>query len=391
MKLCIAMVGLPAMGKSTIALKLKEFLVSEGLNTEIFNNGDVRRQTVPESNSPEFYNPKNKEASKIRRKIADINIEKAKNYDGDVVIIDATNVGRPRRKIIEKSFEHVLFIECVNKDEDLIDTSILQKIKHTEFRNDPDAFINFKKRIGYYKKIYNPLKDEKNYIVLDSLNNLILKEKGEVLHYENIRDILVSNWLKNLYLVRHEETFFNQQDRIGGDSKLTKEGINKSKDISKYFEKKEIPFIFTSTKKRTIEMANILASKNTQIIKLPEFDEINSGICEEMSYQEIKTKYPEIYYERKKDKYNFIYPEGESYDTLRLRVAKGLKKAMYIVGDYRDIMIIGHRAVNRVILSHFLYRKKSEVPYIYMPQDKYYHIISTHKKKLLELKEFKQD
>jgi broad specificity phosphatase PhoE len=51
-------------------------------------------------------------------------------------------------------------------------------------------------------------------------------------------------------------------------------------------------------------------------------------------------------------------------------------------------MIVGHQAVNRLILSHFLYRRDVDVPYIYIPQDRFYHIVSTQNKKLFELKRY---
>jgi hypothetical protein len=51
-------------------------------------------------------------------------------------------------------------------------------------------------------------------------------------------------------------------------------------------------------------------------------------------------------------------------------------------------MIIGHRAVNRMILSHFLFRRTEDVPYIYIPQDRFYHIVATQDKKLFQLKSY---
>ncbi len=46
-KLYIAMVGLPAMGKSTVASKIKENLEKDDIKVGIFNNGDVRRRMIP--------------------------------------------------------------------------------------------------------------------------------------------------------------------------------------------------------------------------------------------------------------------------------------------------------------------------------------------------------
>ena len=46
---------------------------------------------------------------------------------------------------------------------------------------------------------------------------------------------------------------------------------------------------------------------------------------------------------------------------------------------------ISHRAVNRMILSRFLSRQEEEIPYIYIPQDRYYHIRIDPYKRSFEL------
>jgi broad specificity phosphatase PhoE len=121
---------------------------------------------------------------------------------------------------------------------------------------------------------------------------------------------------------------------------------------------------------------------------LEEFNEIDSGLCECMTYEEIRRKKPEIYYARKKDKYNYIYPEGEGYTSMQDRINRGIKKALYLSNPMDNIMIVGHRAANRMILSHFLFRRTEDVPYIYIPQDKFYYISSTQNKKLFQLKSY---
>ena len=68
-------------------------------------------------------------------------------------------------------------------------------------------------------------------------------------------------------------------------------------------------------KKRTIQTAEPISrlQKGCTIIPLGEFNEIDSGVCECMSYQEIQEKMPQVYSARKKDKYNYVYPNGEGY------------------------------------------------------------------------------
>jgi broad specificity phosphatase PhoE len=70
---------------------------------------------------------------------------------------------------------------------------------------------------------------------------------------------------------------------------------------------------------------------------------------------------------------------------MRARVERGFRKALFLSGGQPGIVLIGHQAVNRMILSLFLYRRTEDVPYIYVPQDQCFHIVATHRKKLFEL------
>lgn len=394
------MVGLPARGKSTIANKLKENLVKDGVKTRIFNNGDLRRRLDRKDTSyADFYNPQNQTGLELREKIALTNIRRADRYlskRGQISILDATNVGLDRRREIIGSFQHypILFIECINNDEEILNASIMRKTSLPEFRRmgSEEAVQCFVQRINYYKTIYEPLRDEKNYIRMDSLDNKILEEEisEDIPYYEQIRDFLVSDTVKNLFLIRHGETFFNLENRIGGDSCLTEKGEAQAEAMARHFKEKKIPMIFTSKRKRTIETAEPIKriQENCTIVSFEAFNEIDSGICEGMSYEEIREQMPQVYLKRKEDKYNYVYPEGEGYTSMKERVDKGIKKALYLSSNSKNIMIIGHRAINRMILSHFLYRRTEDVPYIYVPQDKYYHIVATQDKKLFQLKKY---
>lgn len=395
------MVGLPARGKSTIANKIKEDLQHDYIKVRIFNNGDLRRRVVSINTSlAEFFDPNNREAASIREKIAEINLEKAKNYlkkDGDVAIIDATNATTERRNMIQASLDDhpILFIECINNDEEILNANILRKIEIPEFSQltTEEAISSFKKRVAYYTSIYTSVKDEPNFIRINSLYKTVLREeiKNTIPYYDQIRDFLVTDTIKHLYLIRHGETFFNLENRIGGDSELTEIGLSQAKDLAKYFSSKEVPLIFTSQKKRTIQTAEPIEAlqKKCTIIPLAEFNEIDSGICECMSYGEIREKYPFIYSERKKDKYNYTYPEGEGYASMKERIDRGINNVMYLSDSSSNIMIIGHRAANRMILSHFLFRREEDVPYIYIPQDKFYYISVTQNRKIFQLKKYK--
>jgi broad specificity phosphatase PhoE/predicted kinase len=395
------MVGLPARGKSTVAMRLKENMAADGIKVRVFNNGKLRRQMIPKNTSyADFFHPENPEGAVLRQKIAVINIERAKRFlggQGQVAVLDATNVSKDRRDQIRSELDDhpILFIECTNQDEEILQASILRKIDLPEFDHLEwaHAVSSFKQRIRYYEAARAPMSDEPNYVILDSLYNRLTAEKttDPIPHYDRIRDILATDRVKNLFLVRHGHTYFNVENRIGGNSRLTPTGEDQAERLAEYFHKRHVPVIFTSEKVRTIQTARPIQKsqrQNCHIIPLKEFNEIDAGVCEEMTYQEIRSQMPEVHYARKKDKYGYVYPEGESYATMKNRVDRGIKKALYLSGNANNFMIVGHQAVNRMILSHFLYRRNEDVPYIFVPQHKYYHIVALQDKKLFQLKKF---
>ncbi len=398
------MVGLPARGKSTLAWKLYESLKRDGIKVKIFNNGYLRRKLSKENTSyPEFFNPTNKQSAALREKYAMLNLKRAKKFieqystQNRVAILDATNVSLERRKKIISFLndKNLLFIECINNDTEIIEENIRLKAHIPEFSHLSleEAIYSLKKRISYYETIYNPLENEQNFIKFDTFDYKILNYKvnNDLPFIERIRDFVVTPFINNLYLLRHTQSFFNVEDRLGGDAELTPKGIQDARKIAQYFTNKKLPLIFTSTLKRTIQMAKIIQQyqNNCRIISFDEFTEINAGIVEGMSYEEIRTKMPEIDQARKQNKYYYIYPHGEGYVSMESRIERGIKKVIYLSKHIDNIMIIGHRAVNRMILSYFVYKRQEDIPYIYVPIDGYYHIKINQNKKLFELKRFK--
>ncbi len=399
-RLVIAMVGLPARGKSTMARKIAGTLKLDEVNVRIFNNGDVRRQLSKQiSSGPEIFSPENPDGVKFRDKCALINLESARDFlknHGEVAIVDAANVTCRRRKLIKKIFPDlpVLFIECMNTDNEALEANLRRKASLKEFSHlsMEQALASFLKRIDFYESVYEPLNEERNFILIDSFEGYILQEKLSDLlpYYDRIRDLITTRIVRNLFLVRHGETYFNRENRIGGDSDLTATGLAQAKGLAEYFATERIPVIFTSNYKRTLQTAAPIAEKQEQcsIISLPEFNEIHAGICEGMTYAEIREQMPGVAAGRKNNKYDYVYPEGESYAAMEERIHRGLQKVFYLNNYDDNIMIVGHRAVNRMILSDFVFRPREEVPYIYMPQNRYYHIQIDPQKKIFELKPY---
>lgn len=396
-KLYIAMVGLPARGKSTVSARLRDGFLAEGIEARIFNNGVLRRNLLGMASSyPEFYDPANAEGRAQRERIACQNADAAREYlrsGGEVAILDATNASRARRDFLQTYLDDapLLFIECVNNDPALLAASVHRKVRGPEFAHLPmeEAVASFMLRMEYYERLYTPLCDEPFFLRVDTLRNKVIADHmaSRMPYYIHIRDILVCDWVRELYLVRHCESEFNLENRIGGDSPLTAKGRADAVRIAGHFEGRHIPYIFTSERERSRQTAIPIreAHPEATVIAISELDEINAGVCDSMRYQDIERTMPEEFASRARDKYNYVYPAGEGYGTMRARVERGFRKALFLSGGQPGSIIVGHQAVNRTILSLFLFRRTEDVPYIYIPQNQYFHIEATHRRKLFEL------
>ncbi len=169
--------------------------------------------------------------------------------------------------------------------------------------------------------------------------------------------------MTRIIFVRHGETEWNKEHKIQGqtDIRLSKEGIEQAKKLAERLKNEKIDAIYTSTLSRTIDTAKeINKYHNLKIEKCRELDEINFGIFEGMTWEEVNKKYPDIQNERNKDIYNYEIAKGESYKQLWERVHK---KILEIERRYPkgNILIVGHGGAKIVMLMNFLNKTFNEV------------------------------
>uniref|UniRef100_A0A3P9K4Y1 6-phosphofructo-2-kinase/fructose-2,6-biphosphatase 3 n=1 Tax=Oryzias latipes TaxID=8090 RepID=A0A3P9K4Y1_ORYLA len=87
------------------------------------------------------------------------------------------------------------------------------------------------------------------------------------------------------------------------------------------------------------------------------------GVCEEMTYDEMKEKFPEEFALRDDDKYYYRYPAGESYQDLVQRVEPVIME----LERQENVLVICHQAVMRCLLAYFLDKSAEEMPYLKCP------------------------
>ncbi|XP_036084098.1 6-phosphofructo-2-kinase/fructose-2,6-bisphosphatase 3 isoform X3 [Rousettus aegyptiacus] len=376
----IVMVGLPARGKTYISKKLTRYLNWIGVPTKVFNVGEYRREAVKQYSSYSFFRPDNEEAMRVRRQCALAALRDVKAYltkeGGQISVFDATNTTRERRHMIlhfakENDFK-VFFIESVCDDPTVVASNIMEvKISSPDYKdcNSAEAMDDFMKRISCYEASYQPLDPDKCDRDLSLIKVIDVGRRFLVNRVQDHVQSRIVYYLMNIhvqpraiYLCRHGESEHNLRGRIGGDSGLSSRGRKFASALSEFVEEQNLKDlkVWTSQLKSAIQTAEALQLPYEQWKAL---NEIDAGVCEEMTYEEIKDTYPEEYALREQDKYYYRYPTGESYQDLVQR----LEPVIMELERQENVLVICHQAVLRCLLAYFLDKSAEEMPYLKCP------------------------
>lgn len=171
---------------------------------------------------------------------------------------------------------------------------------------------------------------------------------------------------KVIYLSRHGESVYNTQDRLGGNSEITSLGENYAKELYQFIKLNEDIDnlnIYTSELIRTKQTAKYFKNKTS----LKFLNEINAGIFEDKTYGFVKENYILEHNSRNKDKFNYKYPNGESYKNLQDRVLHIFSYINKNLIENKNSLIICHNAVVRLIYGKLLNIPNDKIPYINIP------------------------
>lgn len=132
---------------------------------------------------------------------------------------------------------------------------------------------------------------------------------------------------------------YNVEGKIGGDSDLSPQGFKYAHALPELVKKHvgDTPLeVWTSTLQRTIQTGSKLPFEKKTWKSL---DELDAGVCDGMTYEEIEEKYPEDYEARDDDKFNYRYRGGESYRDVVVR----LEPVIMELERQENILIIAHQ------------------------------------------------
>jgi len=423
-KLVICMVGKPARGKTFLAFKIRRYLEWLGYKVKHIEKSQVRREMFGSVKPEQFFDPHNEKVIEQKNQAEETSLQTAVEWlqgGGQVVIYDGMNLTRERRERVSKYIGdnlvkqteidsvipfQVLFVESFCDDLERVKKNFLELRKlskeFSEYQgmSDSDASELFLEKLKYYDNKYEKISEEK-----EDISFIRLTDFGRSVFVHRIQGFIESklvSFCMNIHtepriiiLVRHGQSEYNLEDRIGGDPDLTEAGLEFSENLAKYLEKEssnglQIPdvdegeigsesdlkkkanlyafnpsedlIIWTSNLKRTLRTVSTVKSR----AKVPwvSLSEIDAGVCECMTYKEFREQLTTQYMKRQRNKAFWRYPGGESYVDVKMR----LEPVIFELERVRKpVMVCAHRAVLRCLYSYFIGSPISDAPYLPFP------------------------
>jgi broad specificity phosphatase PhoE/adenylate kinase family enzyme len=374
----VVLVGLPASGKTVLAHKLERFLNWSGIVTQIF-----KLEEKLERHSSEYM--RNIFADK-RRHMSEVQKENFLNAaakikfwlqgDGEIAILDGNNLTMEERQFIKNHVVgtlkyKLLFVECIIDDTTLLEKNIKETLELSDAYKGLDfkeAYTDIKEKIKTMKTVYQQISHKKE----NTLSFIKFHNAGENIDVHRLDGPYQTKVLsfissfrpvtKTLYFSRHGESEANLLGKIGGDTNLSPRGAQYADLLSSYFNSQDIPElkVWTSEKKRTKQTAQGVVAPVEHIVALNELD---AGICEGMTYEEMQEKFPQEFAWRDQDKLRYRYPWGESY----LDIVARLEPVILELEREDSVLVVSHQAVLRCVLGYFLRTRPDDLPYLNVP------------------------
>ncbi|KAJ1735369.1 Fructose-2,6-bisphosphatase [Coemansia biformis] len=382
---------------------VSRYLAWLGVNCRVFNVGEYRRKLVGAKLDHTFFDPHNAVAIDQRLKCATLALQDMFRWfeavHNGVAIYDATNSTRSRRKVIldecTRCGVEVMFCESWCDDSELV-TANIREVKRTspdyaDARDLASVMEDFHQRINHYSEVYEPVGgdgtrplakgsyplpptaptideyDERHVSYVRKINVGAQMVINRITSYLESRIVY---FVMNIHIAprsvlfsRHGESMYNLDQRLGGDPGLSANGRKYAEAlpglISRLLGDQPVT-IWTSTLKRTSETVAGLPYKKMQWKAL---DELDAGLCDGLTYEDVEREYPREYAMRDENKFDFRYRGGESYRDVVLR----LEPVIMELERQQNIMIISHQAVLRCIYAYFLDIGPEELPYLKIP------------------------
>ncbi|PWN32882.1 6PF2K-domain-containing protein [Meira miltonrushii] len=408
-KILIATVGLPARGKTHMSHALERYLRWLGVKCGVYSLGDYRRKILGGADKvpPDYFKPgpKSPETEALRKHVLDEFDKQVVDYftvqGGQVVIYDANNGLLARRAAIREKYGgmgiHVMFIESICTDENIVNENIRRvKISSPDYRswNSEKAIADFKQRIKNHEAHYEPI-EQPSFPYIKVVN------VGQKIHVNNIQGYLQSrvvfflmnihNRQRTIYLARAGEALIEHLYKADADlsslgweyaeelvncvdkvrSERADESIERAKAGIPTTDQSEPgqgpgeegrPLdVWVSARRRSSHTALPFADRGYRVIERSQLSELNPGVIDGLSEDEIKVRFPDEWDKKRREPYSHRFPRAESYHDLSVRLEPIIFELERATDD---VLIIGQSSVLRCLIAYLQGRKPNEIPNI---------------------------
>jgi broad specificity phosphatase PhoE len=162
--------------------------------------------------------------------------------------------------------------------------------------------------------------------------------------------------LINIYIARHGETTWNAEGRIQGwsDPELSPLGYSQSLALLEHLKGRPIRAIYSSDLQRSYLTAQPIARRlGLPILKQAELKEIGFGILEGKNLFQFDEELKNQWNRFKDDRFSYRIPGAENYSDVAIRLKPFMEKILQ-QHEGEEILIVGHRVVNRLLIGMFL-------------------------------------
>eukprot|EP01017_Pseudomicrothorax_dubius_P022486 TRINITY_DN2435_c0_g1_i4.p1 TRINITY_DN2435_c0_g1~~TRINITY_DN2435_c0_g1_i4.p1 ORF type:complete len:249 (-),score=44.41 TRINITY_DN2435_c0_g1_i4:99-845(-) len=177
-----------------------------------------------------------------------------------------------------------------------------------------------------------------------------------------------------LYLVRAGECTNTRENRIGGDTDLTEEGKQYAEMLKTFFEEEKKRGdlrdfkpsqikIFTSTMVRANSTVERM-KQDFQLFHMKNLDEINVGLCDGMTHEQVRREYPLPENMTKHDLILHQFPRGESYADLIERLEPVIHE---LQRSKTPVIVVSHHSVLKCLAAYFAKHEIDEIPNLEFP------------------------
>lgn len=187
--------------------------------------------------------------------------------------------------------------------------------------------------------------------------------------------------MKNLYLIRHGRTEANEKRLYSGSTDLSLSAMGRMELSHLKYQLPDGCTFITSGMKRTEQTLEILFG-NVSHRTDPRFREIDFGVFEMKSYEELKNREDYQAWILGDNEKN-IPPEGESGEQMLKRVREGIKDLQKLEGD---VVLIAHGGVIAAMMS-VMFPKEKKTRYEWQPKPGHGYVIQNEQYEELQTNE----